>query len=86
MSDALPILLLQRRRTDGDAGRWRTVLSMPLAQGGRPVTIGQRMDEATRLVRMADRIDASLRWRLTIDAAFGDAYYWEAGRWIRAAS
>lgn len=71
-----PQLLLQRMRTGGDSRRWRTVLVVPL----------QRLIEASRLVALAEQIDDTLHWRLAADAAGGEVYHWDGGRWIAPAA
>lgn len=63
-------LLLQRRRSDGDCARWRTVLRL------QPAAI----PDAMALVRLAERIDAWVRWRLAADAP-GPCVEWRDGTW-----
>ena len=64
-------LLLQRRRADGDARRWRTVLRVPR----------QRIADATQVVRLADGIDPRLSWRLSAADCSGWALHWLGDRW-----
>lgn len=67
-----PTLLLQRRRSDGDCERWRTVLQVPLEQ----------LLLASHWVALAEQIDDGVQWRLTSDGPAAECYSWSDGRWI----